>query len=155
MKYAICNETFEGWEHARICGRIAELGYAGLEIAPFTLASRVTDISSARRADLRKGAEVAGVKIIGLHWLLKNTEGFYLTSPEPEVQKRTGDYFAALAEACAELGGDILVLGSPMQRNLLAGLSRSQADEYAARTISNCRSDVGENRRAAGSRTAR
>src|SRR5438067_1390575 len=36
MKYAICNETFEGWDHARVCGRVAELGYTGLEVAPLT-----------------------------------------------------------------------------------------------------------------------
>ena len=43
MRYAICNETFEGWDNARICGTIAELGYTGLEMAPFTLAPRITD----------------------------------------------------------------------------------------------------------------
>ena len=26
MRYAICNETFEGWEHARVCRTVAELG---------------------------------------------------------------------------------------------------------------------------------
>ena len=43
MRYAICNETFEGWDHARICQFIAGLGYSGLELAPFTLAPRITD----------------------------------------------------------------------------------------------------------------
>src|SRR5262249_46480364 len=80
MKYAICNETFEGWDHARVCTRIAELGYTGLEMAPFTLASRITDVTAARRAELRRQAESASVKIIGLHWLLAKTEGFHLTS---------------------------------------------------------------------------
>lgn len=138
MKYAICNETFEGWEHARICNRIAELGYAGLEIAPFTLAANINQVSTAKRAELRKVAESAGVQIIGLHWLLKNTEGFYLTSPDAEIQKRTGAYFAALAEAATELGGGILVLGSPLQRNLLPGVSVAQADDYAVKTLSYC-----------------
>ncbi len=138
MKYAICNETFEGWEHARVCARIAELGYGGLEIAPFTLASRITDVSPARRAELRSQATAAGVQIIGLHWLLARTEGFHLTSPDPEVRKRTGEYLAELAHAAADLGGHILVFGSPAQRSYSDTISRQQAEDYALDTFSYC-----------------
>jgi sugar phosphate isomerase/epimerase len=138
MKYAICNETFDGWDHARVCNRIAELGYTGLEIAPFTLAPRITDVTAAKRAELRRQAETAGVRIIGLHWLLARTEGFHLTSPDAATRKRTGEYLGELARAAAELGGDILVLGSPLQRNLAEGMSRTQGDELAADTISHC-----------------
>lgn len=138
MKYAICNETFEGWDHARVCNRIAELGYTGLEIAPFTLAPLITDVTAAKRAELRRQAESAGVRIIGLHWLLAKTEGFHLTSPDAAIRRRTGGYLSALARAAAELGGDILVLGSPLQRNLAEGMTRAQGDELAADTISHC-----------------
>ena len=113
MKYAICNETFEGWDHARVCGRAAELGYTGLELAPFTLAPRITDVSATRRAALRRHAERAGVAILGLHWLLAKTEGFHVTTADAAVRRATGDYLADLARACADLGGTILVLGSP------------------------------------------
>src|SRR5262245_15778321 len=129
MKYAICNETFESWEHARICGRIAELGYTGLEIAPFTLASRITDVTPARRAELRKQAEAAGVRIIGLHWLLAKTEGFHLTSPDAATRMRTGEYLAELARAAGDMGGDVLVLGSPLQRNLEVGVTKEQGND--------------------------
>jgi sugar phosphate isomerase/epimerase len=138
MKYAICNETFEGWDHARVCGRVAELGYAGLEVAPFTLAPRITDVTAARRVELRNQAEEAGVAIIGLHWLLARTEGFYLTSADPAVRKRTGEYFAELAHAAADLGGDILVLGSPFQRGIPDGHTHAQAEDFAADTLSHC-----------------
>ena len=122
MKYAICNETFEGWEHARVCGRVAELGYTGLEVAPFTLAPRITDVTAAQaRANFAAQAEAAGVRIIGLHWLLAKTEGFHLTSADAAIRKRTGEYLAELARAAADLGGDILVLGSPVQRNIPEG----------------------------------
>jgi sugar phosphate isomerase/epimerase len=136
MKYAICNETFEGWEHARICARIAELGYGGLEIAPFTLAPRITDVSPQRRSELRKQAEAAGVKIIGLHWLLAKTEGFHLTSADATTRNRTGLYLAELARAAADLGGDILVLGSPLQRNVPEGMPQEQAADFALDTLS-------------------
>lgn len=138
MRYAICNETFDDWDHARVCGRVAELGYAGLEVAPFTLAPRITDVTAARRSEMRRQAEAAGVTILGLHWLLAKTEGFYLTTPDAATRQRTGDYFTALAEAAADLGGDILVLGSPVQRNLLPGVSKEQADDYAIDTIGRC-----------------
>lgn len=138
MKYAICNETFEGWDHARVCDRVAELGYTGLEVAPFTLAPRITDVSAARRTELRQQAERAGVQILGLHWLLAKTEGFHLTSPVASVRKRTGDYLAELARAAADLGGDILVLGSPAQRKVPAGFTRSQAEDFALDSLRQC-----------------
>lgn len=138
MKYAICNETFEGWEHERICGTIAALGYTGLEIAPFTLAPLITDVAPSRLSELRRQAERSGVTIIGTHWLLAKTTGFYLTTPDESVRTRTGEYFSALANATAELGGHLMVLGSPLQRNLLPGVSEAQADEFACDTLSRC-----------------
>lgn len=138
MKYAICNETFEGWEHARVCARAAELGYTGLEVAPFTLAPRITDVTAARRAELRRQAETAGVRVIGLHWLLAKTEGFHLTSADPATRRRTGAYLADLARAAADLGGDVLVLGSPVQRNLPDGMTRAQGAANALDTLRHC-----------------
>jgi sugar phosphate isomerase/epimerase len=138
MKYAICNETYEGWDHQRICESAAKFGYTGLEIAPFTLAPRITDVSAARRTELRQQAKAAGVEIIGLHWLLAKTEGFHLTSPDAAIRKRTGEYLADLARAAADLGGDILVLGSPFQRNIPEGFTREQGDDFAADTLRHC-----------------
>jgi sugar phosphate isomerase/epimerase len=138
VKYAICNETFGDWDHARVCGTVAELGYTGLEVAPFTLAPRITDVTAARRSELRRQAETVGLKILGLHWLLAKTEGFYLTSADPAVRNRTGDYLADLARATADLGGDVMVLGSPLQRNVPAGTTTDEADALAADTLSHC-----------------
>lgn len=138
MRYAICNETFDGWDHARVCGRVAELGYTGLEVAPFTLAPLITDVTAERRSELRRQAEAAGVKILGLHWLLAKTTGFQLTSPDVAVQKATGNYLAELARCAADLGGDILVLGSPFQRNIPEGHTRQQAEGFALKTITHC-----------------
>src|SRR5215471_9211253 len=106
MRYAICNETFEGWDHARVCRRVADLGYTGLELAPFTLAPRITDVSPERRRELRGQAEECGVQIIGLHWLLAKTEGLHLTSADDAVRRRTAEYLAELARCCGELGGE-------------------------------------------------
>ena len=120
-KLGICNELFEGWDFGRVCQTVSSLGYQGLEIAPFTLAPRITDVTAERRRELRTMVEDAGLKTIGLHWLLAKTEGFYLTSADADVRRRTGDYLVALAEATRELGGSLMVFGSPKQRDLLPG----------------------------------
>jgi sugar phosphate isomerase/epimerase len=131
IRLGICNELFEDWDFARVCQTVASLGYQGLEIAPFTLAPRINDVSPDRRRTLRTMVADAGLATIGLHWLLAKTEGFYLTSPDPQVRKRTGDYLIMLAEATRDLGGSLMVLGSPKQRDLLPGVSHDQAAGYA------------------------
>lgn len=135
FRYAICNETFEGWDHARVCRFVAELGYQGLELAPFTLAPRITDVSAERRRELRAQAEDVGLRIIGLHWLLAKTEGLHLTSPDEAVRRRTADYLVELARCCRDVGGDLLVFGSPAQRRVPAGATKAQAAEYALDTF--------------------
>lgn len=135
MNYAICNELFEGWEHRHICRRAAGLGYRGLEIAPFTLAPRITDVPRGRRAELRRQAEDEGVPIIGLHWLLARTEGFHVTSTEESVRRATADYLIELGRACHDLGGSLMVLGSPAQRRIPPGATRDQAFAFAADTL--------------------
>jgi sugar phosphate isomerase/epimerase len=135
MKFAICNEQFEGWEFGRVCRFVKQAGYDGLEVAPFTLGPRITDVSAAERTALRRLADDAGLELLGLHWLLAKTEGLHLTSPDPAVRARVSDYLVALAEACRDLGGDLMVFGSPKQRSLLNGVSREQAYDWAAETF--------------------
>src|SRR5216110_2962442 len=135
MRYAICNETFEGWDHARVCRFVAEVGYTGLEIAPFTLAPRITQVTREQRRLLRGQAEEQGLTILGLHWLLAKTEGFQLTSASADVRRQTADYLVELARCCRDLGGELMVFGSPVQRRIPAGATREQAAEHAADTF--------------------
>src|SRR5262245_49660116 len=118
FRYAICNETFEGWDHERICACVASHGYQGLEIAPFTLAPLITDVPEQRRRQLRQQAERAGLQIVGLHWLLAKTDGFQITSADETVRTRTATYLVELARCCADLGGELMVFGSPGQRRI-------------------------------------
>jgi sugar phosphate isomerase/epimerase len=135
MRYAICNETFEGWPHERVCEVVAELGYAGLELAPFTLAPRITEVTAEQRRLLRKQAEDRGLRIIGLHWLLAKTEGLQLTSPDPATRQETADYLVELARCTRDLGGELMVFGSPAQRRIPPGATRAQATDYAVDTF--------------------
>lgn len=138
MKFAICQELFENWDWERQCRFIAEVGYQGIEVAPFTLAPRITDLPLERRRTLRQQACDHGLQIIGLHWLLAKTTGLHLTSGDPRCRKATADYLIELGRACADLGGDILVFGSPAQRNLEPGVSREEGMDRAADVLQAC-----------------
>lgn len=138
MKFGICNELFENWPWERICDFAREVGYHGIEVAPFTLADRAELISPQRRADLRKTAESRNLEIIGLHWLLVKPPGMYITHPDPHIRKQTSDYFVELVNLCADLGGRVMVLGSPKQRNRLPNVKLTQAFDYAAEVFKPC-----------------
>jgi sugar phosphate isomerase/epimerase len=132
MKFAICHELFGDWDWPRQCEFIAETGYTGIEVAPFMLAPRIGQVSAETRKTMKKQAEDLGLSIIGLHWLLAKTEGLHLTTSDKAVRKATAEYLVELGNACADLGGDLMVFGSPFQRNLEDGMTREQAYENAA-----------------------
>ena len=135
MKFAICNETFQDWPLEQAFQLAKECGYQGIEFAPFTLGSDATQVSEAQRGEVRQLLDQFEMESIGLHWLLAQTDGYYLTSPDEETRQRTSNYFRELAKLCSDLNGKVLVLGSPQQRNLLLGVSHEQAMEYAADVI--------------------
>lgn len=135
MKFAMCNEFCVNWAVEDVFKLARDTGYDGVEIAPFTLADSVLEVSGVRREAIRKAAEQTGVEIIGLHWLLVKPEGLYVTSPDAELRRRTRDYFAALIHFCADLGGDRLVIGSPKNRNLLPGVTYQMAWNWSVETF--------------------
>lgn len=144
MRFAICNETFEGWPHADVCRAVAALGYQGLEVAPFTLAPQVTDLGSGERQRIRREAESCGLQIIALHWLLARTQGLQLTARDAATRRRTAEYLVELARCCRDLGGERLVLGSPKQRQIPPGASPEQAAHYAASTLRRALPGIGD-----------
>jgi len=135
MKFAICNEIFQGWTTEAVLEYCARLGYDAVEIAPFTLAKLAGDVTPADRRHIRKTAARCGVGICGLHWLLARTEGFHLNHSDAAIRRRTSAYLCDLVDCCADLGGKTLVLGSPQQRNTLPGLTAQEAWDFAAETL--------------------
>jgi sugar phosphate isomerase/epimerase len=127
MKFAICNETFRHHDFAGTCAEAKRHGYAGLEVAPFTLGTpaelKVQDAT-------KLGAIVRdhGLEMVGFHWLLAKTEGYHLTHPDPDIAKRTFEYARHLSRLCAAMGGSIMVWGSPMQRSLDPSWDRQEVD---------------------------
>ena len=136
FRFAYCNETLApGRTFREQCELIASLGYAGVEIAPFTLADAPADLSPADRAGLTHDAEGAGLEVVGLHWLLAKTTGFHLTTADAAVREATARRLIELTDLCADLGGDVMVLGSPQQRNLEPGMSLETATDHAAEVL--------------------
>ena len=135
MQFGICNEIFQGWNIDDTFAFAAKAGYDLVEVAPFTIANSVNEISAAQRAGLRDAAARAGIGISGLHWVLVKTEGLHLTSPDSAVRRATAQYFTQLVDCCADVGGTRIVLGSPKQRNVGEGIAYEQAWAWAAETL--------------------
>ncbi len=131
MKFGICNEIFQGWSLDDTFAYAAKAGYDLLEIAPFTIAKYVTEISTAERTRIKDSAARAGIGISGLHWVLVQAEGMYLTDPDVNVRSRTSHYFRDLVDCCADLGGTRIIVGSPKQRNVVDGVTYEQAWSWA------------------------
>lgn len=132
MKFGICNEIFKEWNDIqRTINFVKETGYDGLEIAPFTLSTYVYDIPSSTRASVVRYAEEARLEILGIHWVFVGPEGVHLTSPDPEVRKFTAKYMVDLVNFCGDIGGKIIVFGSPRQRNVGRDVTYNQAFGFA------------------------
>jgi sugar phosphate isomerase/epimerase len=127
VRIALCNEVLGTLPLERQCELAAALGYDGLEIAPFMLADAPDRIDAAEARRLRGVVEASGLVVTGLHWLLIKPAGLSLTTSDAGVRARTLEVVTRLIALCAELGGSVLVHGSPKQRQIAAGESHATA----------------------------
>lgn len=118
MRLATCSEPWRDSPIEDVFRTAAELGFDGVELAPFTLADQVTEIGAGRRKQIVKAAADAGVEIVGLHWLFVSPKGLHLTTPDAAVRKQSSDYLKALVDFCGDVGGKVMVFGSPKQRSI-------------------------------------
>jgi sugar phosphate isomerase/epimerase len=135
MKFALCNETYGNQEFGKTCDHIAECGYDGIEIAPFTLKEDPREITESEALACGERARSAGLDVVGLHWLLVKPSWLHLTTTNPLLQKDTVAFGQHLARVCAAMGGSIMVWGSPKQRNLEEGWDYQEAAKRAADTL--------------------
>lgn len=131
MKIALCNEVLQPLPFEQQCRLAADLGYDGLEVAPFTLAEDPTQLSDAEAARLARVAADHGLAIAGLHWLLVAPPGLSIVSADTDLRARTSAVMERMVELCATMGGRYLVHGSPKQRSVPAGATPGQAWERA------------------------
>ena len=127
QKFAICNETFaplgaaDPWSWERTCAFLSQIGYDGVELAPFTFAPDVREISVAQRKKLKRVASDSGLEIVGTHWLLVSPPGLHLHTVDSALRRKTLDYLKALIEFAGDVGAPVLVLGSPKARTIENG----------------------------------
>ncbi len=132
MKIGICNEIFKNWNNwQRTVDYVADVGYHGAEIAPFTFAQDVNEITAKQREEMRRIAQEGNLEIIGLHWLLVGPEGLHLTTADDAVRARTAQYLIDLTNYCGDLGGTRMIFGSPKQRGLEEGMPYAKAFDNA------------------------
>jgi len=132
LKFGICSEIFKEWNDIeRTIAYVKETGYDGLEIAPFTFADYVYDITVADRKNIVRSAEKYELDILGIHWVFVGPDNVHLTHLDTEVRTTTQKYLEDLVNFCADVGGKVIIFGSPKQRSLMDGVSYSQAFEFA------------------------
>lgn len=132
MKFGICSEIFKDWNDiTRTVNYVKETGYDGLEIAPFTFAQYVTDIPGATRKEIVRAGEAAGLDILGIHWVLVGPDGMHLTTADDATRARTAEYIRDLARFCGDIGGKVMIFGSPKQRNIEEGMPYEKAFDNA------------------------
>lgn len=133
--FAICNELFQQLPFDRACREVKQLGYEGLEIAPFTLAADPAALTPQDRERIRGTISNVGLRFAGLHWLLAAPEGLHATARDESVRKRTWNYVHQLIDLCADLAAPdssdkgVLVFGSPKQRSAQDGMTPREATD--------------------------
>src|SRR5574344_518486 len=110
MKFSVCNEIFRDWDLREVFRAARKMGYDAVEIAPFTLADSVEEISRPERAHIRAMAEEEGIALSAIHWVLVKPEGLYINHPDKAIREKTSKYFIELVDFCADIGAKAIVV---------------------------------------------
>ncbi|MBB4120939.1 sugar phosphate isomerase/epimerase family protein [Martelella radicis] len=132
IRLVCCNELLsrQGLDFADQCRFARAVGYEALELAVESFPDDPRDISMAEIRKMRAIAKSEGLDIAGLHWLLSSAPELSIT--DPEASRPTADYLLRLFDITAELGGRVLVHGSPRQRRPPEGEPRDKTLERVA-----------------------
>jgi sugar phosphate isomerase/epimerase len=128
MKYALCNELFGSLPLDAAAEISKKAGYGGIEFAPYTV------FGSFSPADVKAGIENIknalspnSLAFVGFHWLLVDSRPMSLVSPDRALRNTAVERLKLLLTAAGELGGGVLVLGSPRQRSSIPGQTTGEA----------------------------
>ncbi len=138
FRFAFCNESMQGMSWREQCELVGRAGYQGIEIAPFSLVQEsIEELSPARRREMVRAMKTAGIECAGLHWLLSPPPpGLHVTTPDKERRRKSWAYIEELIDFCGDLGGTVMVFGSPKGRSTTGGQSVAEAKNHLADGLS-------------------
>lgn len=132
IKLAVSNIAWYPKEIDILLQLLSSLKCQGIELAASMLWEEPIDLSVKERLELRRKIKDAGLKLIGLQSLLYTRRDLLLFK-DGHTRQKTLDYLSRLMDLCFDLGGEILVFGSPRNRNignLPPGEARSIAVDF-------------------------
>lgn len=115
MKLAVSNIAWEPAEMPAHLALLKRLGCDGVELAPSAIWAEPIDASAAERAALRRSIAAEGLELVGFHALFYTRPDLQLFADEASRRAWVG-YLNALSALCGELGGKVLIVGSPKNR---------------------------------------
>ncbi|SER86230.1 Sugar phosphate isomerase/epimerase [Tranquillimonas rosea] len=129
LELTLCNELLhaEGLPLERQCEVARQLDYCGLELAPETLGATPHLLDRAQRRAIRRTVERSGLRVTGLHWLLRPYPTLSITDSDQTAEVQ--EILCSLVDLCADLGGRVLIHGSPGQRARPAAISDDALSE--------------------------
>jgi hypothetical protein len=113
MKFSVCNEIFRDWDLREVFRAARKMGYDAVEIAPFTLADSVEEISRPERAHIRAMAAEEGIALSAIHWVLVKPEGLYIKHPRQGDSEKTSSILSSWSIS-APISGKAIVWARPI-----------------------------------------
>lgn len=117
LKLAISNVAWYPKEIDKFIELISSLGCQGIELAASMLWEEPVDVPIKERLALRQKIEDRGLRLTGLQALLYTRQDLFLFK-DGKTRKKLLDYLTELMDLCSDLEGEILVFGSPRNRNI-------------------------------------
>ncbi len=115
MLPSISNIALPSFNHDDHLSMLKDIGFQGLEVAPSKVWEDTANVTFSKVASYRRQVEQAGLKVVGLHSLFFDQPGMGLFRGAV-VRKKTLGFLVHLSQICVDLGGKILVFGSPGAR---------------------------------------
>lgn len=126
MKLAISHIAWPVSESKSYYELLARAGFKGLEVAPSLFWEEPIEPRKQDVAAIREEVEtVHGLQIVGFQALFYKQPGMNLFSDDDTQLDQMIRYTVRLARVCGELGGKVLVHGSPGSRKLPSGANFS------------------------------
>lgn len=140
MKYGICNEHFTDRSLSNTVHILADMGYDGVEITPWTIVDSPLEATPETLNSVRATVEKAGLDVIGVPRVFAAGDSeYHIGHPEAAIRERTGRYLESVVDLCAAIGGSVVIFGSPNQRSVPQGTESTTVWRNAVKTFSDAR----------------